>query len=225
MVSNENIAVTGFNNSEKINNLIENKIKLLANTEFAKKKYYTDLFANAVIDRTLKLSKGFRCLIISKNIQCAAIVARCQIDNLARFHGMKLVPGNERDYVYNFLDPEKKFDNLKDNQNEKLSDKYLVNKLNESYQGISEFYNEFCRYVHLSEMHHQSCSRISRVDNSFVEFNSSISEDDQNLEPISYIRLTDTYLYLNNVFLKELETYFSNRKCFPNNNLEVVENF
>jgi len=86
---------------------LEEEIKKLADNKFSKYKYYTDLLTLAVVDRSLKLSRGFSCLIEDKNVQCAMAIARCQIDNLARFHGIKLFEGRERTYVDNFLNPQK----------------------------------------------------------------------------------------------------------------------
>lgn len=153
------IRTHAFNEYFKKIIILENEIKELADSKFTEGKYYTDLLVVAVVDRSLKLSRGFRCLIESKNSQCAVIIARCYIDNIARFHGIKLMRGREHDYIRTFLDPQKKINSLKDNSNKKLTDKYLVEMIDKVYSGkIEPIYNEFCRYAHLSEDHHKACS-------------------------------------------------------------------
>lgn len=214
------------NTLEKLNQIIslENIIKYLTDTIITvSNTYLTDLFICALVDRHLKLSKGFRCLIESKNIQCAFTILRCQIDNIARLHALELFEGREREFIDNFLNPKKKIRKLRDNYNKELHDGYLAKKLGEAYPElkIEQAYKELCGYVHLSFYHHRDSSHI-KIDSKNIEISASISRDDDNLRNIDYLAATNNCLALNEVLYKELKNYFSKRHNFVNNILEVV---
>ena len=203
--------------------LFENSIKEITDTALSANRYYTDLLVVAVVDRALKLSRGFRCLLDSMNIQCALVLARCQIDNLGRFHGINLVL-DKRKYVYDFLDPDKRFNKIQGIDGKLLTDHHLVEKLDEFYKsyGIKHMYKEFCKYTHLSDAHHKSCSKLILVNNENYEITSTISKyDDANvINSQSYLNCFNGFLAVCRVFEIELNNYFSNRKDFSNNTVE-----
>jgi len=205
----------------------ENEIKSLVQ-HFASSKYYTDLLTHAVMDRSLKLSRGFRILVHDKNTQCAAVISRCQIDNLARFHGIKLYKGKEYDYVYNFMNPQSKFSDLKDPDGKKLSDYHLISFLEKQHSGIHQMYEEFCGYAHLSEKNLKACSPmdIRNINHKEVAvFSPEISSYDSYLNETSYITLTDKFLMVNNILLDELKWYFNERaNCSDSRNLSSIIN-
>ena len=194
---------------EEIRKLVNDKIH-------SDDKYYTDLFALPVADRGLKNSRGFITLIETKNSICAATLCRCQIDNLARFYGIKKYD-DKNDYVYTFLDPNKRINNLKIN-GALLTDGKLVEILNADYPGLKPLYKETCRYAHLSEMHLRASSQIEHDDTGdHMPFYLTISPYDLYLQDISYLNIAKAFLNINNIFLKELEWYFTERNNFSNN--------
>lgn len=196
------------------------KIRELADNNFSKNKLYTDLLVSAVVDRSLKLSRGFSTLLKTKNSQAAAILARSQIDNIARFVGMELFPGQECKYTYYFLNPNKKIIDLTINGN-KISDTYLVSHLDKSHPGIKNDYKEYCGYAHLSEKHFKAHSIVISEDERCIEYSTSFSEHDLHLDESSYGRLAQKYLSYLELFNLKLDDYFSKRENILDNCLNV----
>ncbi len=189
-------------------------IKNLVNQNLDHKKYYTDLFVFSVVDRALKLNRGFEALIDTKNIQCTWIISRAQIDNLARLHGMSLDPERASEYVKIFLDPSQKLTSFKFEKNKKMSDYYLVQMLDKTYpkRRILDNYKEFCAYAHLSEKHFLGAILSKENYNDYIEFNLSFSEDDITIDPITYCNAQKYQVEILLVLMEELEKYFLNRE-------------
>lgn len=212
---------------DKLNELIEieNTIKITTDSKLSENTYYSDLLVTATVDRTLKLSRGFRDLILTLNSQCALIITRSLIDTIARLHGFWLIKGREREYVVYFLDPNKKFSQLKDNQKQPLKDFYLIAKLDETYNSnnIQVIYNMGCEYTHLSQAHLQASSYLQELeDGKYVEITAGTSRYDRRLELVSYINLTEQYIKMMHILLEELNSYFKERVEFKNNNPEIM---
>ena len=110
-----------------------------------------DLFAGAVLRRSMSIISGFVMLIKARNYICAAPLVRLQLDNLLRFSAAYIVE-----------DPDKlaidvlkgiPIKNLKDKKNKKMSDGYLVKELKKKYSWIERVYKNTSGYIHFSEKH------------------------------------------------------------------------
>lgn len=185
-------------------------IKDLVNRQIQQNKYYTDLLILAVVDRALKLHRGFETLIDSENIQCALVLSRAQIDNIARLHGVRVFKDNASEYVRTILDPEKKITNFRYNGKTQLTDSYLVKKLDEAYpnQGVLANYEEFCAYAHLSERHFWSSVTAKGEYDDVMELVLACSEFDLTVSPDIYSKAKDNYVLILKILMEELDTYF-----------------
>jgi hypothetical protein len=113
--------------------------------------YYLDILATAVMNRSVALISGFCLLIEAQNFICAAPLVRLQLDNCLRFYAARLVK-NPHAFAVQVLEgtPVRK---LKDTSNKPMTDRYLVDKLSESYPWVSKLYEETSGYIHLSDKH------------------------------------------------------------------------
>lgn len=193
---------------------MEADIKNIVDQELVKgNSYYTDHLMIAVADRALKISRAFYLVLESNNIQMALTIARSQIDNIARFHGINLFTGREYEYVETFLKPGMKLNQLRHGK-EKLTDSYLVRKLEEKFPVIQKVYEDVCGYCHLSEKHWLQCMTLIKTHQNEVEMVFSISEYDQNSDPDFNQKIYDSYIKILQFLKGELLQYLPKRKGF-----------
>ena len=110
-----------------------------------------DVFATAVLHRSLSLSLGFCQMIRAENFICAAPLIRLQVDNLLRFHAAWLVP--KPDEFAMAVVKGKEVRHFKDKAGEKMTDLYLRGKLMAQYPWINRLYKATSGYIHLSSQH------------------------------------------------------------------------
>ncbi len=113
--------------------------------------YTLDLLACAVFKRSLSLIRGFCTSIREKNFICAAPLVRLQLDNLLRFYASFIVR-DPHQFAADILGGAH-IRNLRDMDNKRMTDRYLVEKLSEEYEWIKSVYEETSGYIHLSNKH------------------------------------------------------------------------
>ena len=113
--------------------------------------YHMDLFAAAVLNRSLYLIEGFSKLVLDRNYISAVPLLRLQLDNALRFHAAWLVD-DPHQFVIDVM-AGKQIKNIKDSHGNKMTDAYLVSKLSEEYDWIDKVYKKGSGYIHLSESH------------------------------------------------------------------------
>jgi len=137
--------------------------------------YPLDLLATAVMDRGLSLIYGFTSQIRANNFTCAAPLVRMHLDNVLRFYAAYI-----SDDCHEFT--MKVFEgfhirNLKDKDGNKMTDKYLVEKLSKEHSWMTEVYEKTSGYVHLSNTHIFNSSRLKDFKERTIAF--SISKQDR----------------------------------------------
>ncbi|MFA5238601.1 MAG: hypothetical protein WC476_02680 [Phycisphaerae bacterium] len=111
-----------------------------------------DLLSTAVTHRAMCLVSGFCEMIEKKNFICAAPMIRLNLDNLLRFYATWLVD-DPHSFAENILEG-RAVGKLKDRTGQKMSDKYLAEKLSNEYPWIPRVYRETSGYIHLSSKHY-----------------------------------------------------------------------
>lgn len=112
--------------------------------------YPMDFLGAAVLNRSMRLIKGFSD-VIANNLVSAAPLVRLQLDNLLRFHAAFLVT-DPHGFVMDVLRGNQ-INRLTSHDGKRLTDAYLVEKLSAKYSDIRNIYDRGCSYVHLSDLH------------------------------------------------------------------------
>lgn len=146
----------------------ESRILNLAKEMHQEKTFPLDLLANTVMDRSLQLIFGFTSLIRNENYISACHLVRCHLDNVLRFSGAWLVD-NPHQFATDIIDG-KQVDKIKDRDGNYLKDWYLRNKLNEEYPWIKSVYTETSGFIHLSNKHFFSSTKVVDKSERIVEF-------------------------------------------------------
>jgi hypothetical protein len=109
-----------------------------------------EMLAAAVLNRSIALIGGF-CDLIPTNYICAAPLVRLQLDNVLRFSALWLV-SDLQDFVTKFLEGVQ-INKLTDKDGQRMTDRYLVDKMKARHPGVEQVYDDTCGYVHLSDTH------------------------------------------------------------------------
>jgi len=150
--------------------------------------YPLDLLVLATLHRSLCLLKGFVSLIETKNFTAAAPLIRLQLDNCLRLYAGTLV-NDPHEFVKKIIKgiPIR---NQKDRSNQKMTDKYLVDKLTQQYTWIKKVYDNTSGYIHLSEKHVFNILRTSGEDH---KFKLRITDSDEFIPDELYIEAIDAF--------------------------------
>ena len=107
----------------------------------------------SIVNRAIYLNRGFITLANASNYQSAIPLMRLQVDNCLRLFAMSL-HGNDQEFYEKILQGEK-VRNLKDRDNKKMTDAYLVTKINEYYPLFKSIYEKLSGHIHFSSEHFQ----------------------------------------------------------------------
>jgi hypothetical protein len=169
-----------FNNMEKIEELLFKEpavyMKIGSPGSDLGNMHTMDLFCNAVINRALALSKGFRTLAETNNYISAVPLIRIQIDNCLRFFASMIV-ADYNSFFMKYLEGEH-IGNLTDASGERMTDTYLAKKMNkELFPGIYNMYKNTSSYIHLSNEHSFLHNKIVENDGSEMRMQTIIGKD------------------------------------------------
>ncbi|AGM98809.1 hypothetical protein [Streptococcus iniae] len=108
-----------------------------------------DMFFISALNRRVQFIDGIIELLRTRNLACAGILVRTQLDNLMRVFAA-FISEDRRTFIKETLSG-KTIRKMKDNQNKMMTDFHLKKRISEYYPEIEEIYNKSSGYVHLSE--------------------------------------------------------------------------
>ena len=112
-----------------------------------------DFYVLSIINRTIALNKAFITLIDNKNSLTAISIVRLQLDNAIRLNIINIVD-NVTEFLDHFFDG-KPINRFRVNEN-RLTDRYLVEELNKDVDGATKLYEYLCDFVHFSDKHFEA---------------------------------------------------------------------
>ena len=108
-----------------------------------------DFFFCASADRCIRLIDGFIPMLRERNLTCAGVLLRMQMDNCMRTYAAFIA--EDRDAVVNCIIDGNPIKNLKDTNGKKMMDGYLKDEITKMDPLFSRVYDNASGYVHLSE--------------------------------------------------------------------------
>ena len=91
--------------------------------------YMEDLFFTSAIDRSVALLDGLASMLQLRNLTCAGIILRSQLDNCMRVFAA-FIAEDRKKFIEDFMDG-KKISQMKDNQGNKMTDVNLRKRLSQ----------------------------------------------------------------------------------------------
>ena len=129
---------------------LRNKAKQLAVGIIGQNLTMDDLFFCASTDRCMRLIDGFIPMLQERNLTCAGVLLRMQMDNCMRTYAAFIA--ENRTEVINAVIDGKRINKLKDAAGNKMTDGYLKDKIAEDLDTqFATVYDNASGYVHLSE--------------------------------------------------------------------------
>jgi len=171
-------------------NCIPAQIKELAKAQMSVaegKIFPADLYTIAALNRTWTNFEAFIALLELRNMSALRTLARVQIDTLARYHAMWLV--DEPHELATRVMSGERIDKIKDKNNKRMNDFYLVNSLSSDCEWLPEVYKNLCGYVHFSSRHISAA--VEKINEDTIHFN--ISGDDDRYPESSWIEIRDCF--------------------------------
>ena len=108
-----------------------------------------DLFFCASADRCVHLIDGFNSMLKERNLTCAGVLLRMQMDNCMRTYAAFIAQNKAA--VVDCIISGKQINKEKDYRGKKLSDGYLKEEISKIDPAFEHVYNQASGYVHLSE--------------------------------------------------------------------------
>lgn len=105
----------------------------------------------SIANRAISLNRGFVTLAQNNNYQAAISLMRLQVDNCLRLYAMSLY-SNPSEFNESVLKGEH-IGNLKDRDGNKMTDSYLVDKINKLFPQIKSLYKTLSGHIHFSSEH------------------------------------------------------------------------
>lgn len=127
--------------------------------------YKEDFFFSSALKKNIDLLDGMINMLNERNLTCAGIVVRSQIDNCMRIFAA-FIAEDKTALIDGFFQG-KRFSDFKDNRGNKMKDAVLRERLEEYDFQISKIYNKASGYVHLSASALHLC--VSTKDNYKLE--------------------------------------------------------
>ncbi|GAA3594584.1 hypothetical protein Q4Q39_06950 [Flavivirga amylovorans] len=178
-----------FNISKVILRLFENE-----------KQKDLKLCVMSALKRALSTMEGIKVLIENKNFTCAAPLSRMYLDNLIRLHAFSLCD-NPNNIAIEVLSG-KKIKDLKDKNDKKMYDSYLVESLSTDYPWIINVYDRTSGYVHFSFQHHLNMIVGQEENENFKRTFYYMSKDDSHVKIGSWLELTTLVLEVSKALSK-----------------------
>lgn len=108
-----------------------------------------DLFFGAAADRCIRLIDGFCMMLKERNLTCAGVLLRMQMDNCMRTYAAFIA--EDKEAVVDCILKGDPIKNLKDKDGKKMTDGHLKDKVTELDEHFAGIYDHASGYVHFSE--------------------------------------------------------------------------
>lgn len=109
-----------------------------------------DLYVLSLIDKSLRLVDGFKSMIEQRNLTCAGILLRVQIDNCLRTYAL-YAAADKQEVIDSMLGRSVQLNKLKAKDGKKMSDQYLRVQLETVDKRFGTVYKEASGYIHHSK--------------------------------------------------------------------------
>jgi len=179
--------------------------------------YGMDFLVWGAMNRSKALIAGFRALVQARNLICAGALLRLELDTALRVFAAFLVE-KPHDFALAILQGQHVRD-LCDQSGKKLTDSYLVAKLEPEFPWIRRVYDRTSVYVHLSSVHIMSALTLSEGEGEQGRFEVKLSEVDKPLPESLYIEACDAFCAASDILLQHVRGWI-----FTKANPEVVAN-
>lgn len=178
---------------EKLNVLRKEKIHL-AKLVIGQTLFKEDLYVVSIIDKNIRLIDGFIELLKERNLTCAGILLRVQMDNCMRTYALYIAENKEQ-VIDSIFNNEIQLNKLNAKNGKRMNDAYLKNEMNKIDSRFKKVYEKASGYIHHSEV---AFYTIASTDEPYL-LNVSIGHPlPSNFDSV-IVECTDAFIYFLNI--------------------------
>lgn len=167
------------------------------------------------IERSVRLIDGELAVLEQRNLPCAEILLRAQIDTCIRIYAAYIV--EDRKKLYETFMQQKPIKDLKDKDKHKLTDNYLKKKLSEHDPSLSEYYDVVSGSIHYSARS-LFLMNTSAIDKKNYDFCINIGDTPDIRWNVPLIGCWNAFAHFTNLHIELLEKTLLETKTSPIDN-------
>lgn len=214
-MTNEELHIALSPEIEKLKELNQGSIKI-ARAIIGESLFKTDLYFCALLNKSLQLTDGFIELITQRNLTCAGILLRSNMDNCLRLYAMYIAKNPEE--VVDSLMRGERIDKLDAKDGKKLRDAHIKEKLGEYDDKFVEVYRNASGYVHFSDKgFYQSVSALDGKYNIGIQVSHEVPEKANEF----ILECVQTYSYFLKLFYSMFIDIIRVKQEYDENHKEV----
>lgn len=167
-----------------------------------------DLFFCASVDRCIRLIDGFIPMLQDRNLTCAGVLLRMQMDNCMRTYAAFIA--EDRDAAVQCVIDGNPIKNLKDTNGKKMTDGHLKDEITKIDSVFSKVYDNASGYVHLSEK--AFYQTVEKCADNKLEFQIGQPLPEKRNDPL--LESADAYIHFVKLHFKMLQAVVESKERF-----------
>ena len=167
-----------------------------------------DLFFCASVDRCIRLIDGFIPMLQERNLTCAGVLLRMQMDNCMRTYAAFIA--DDRNAAVQCVIDGNPIKNLKDTNGKKMTDGHLKDEITKIDSVFSKVYDNASGYVHLSEK--AFYQTVEKCADNRLEFQIGQPLPEKRNDPL--LESADAYIHFVNLHFKMLQAVVESKGRF-----------
>ena len=167
-----------------------------------------DLFFCASVDRCMRLIDGFIPMLQDRNLTCAGVLLRMQMDNCMRTYAAFIA--EDRNAAVQCVIDGNPIKNLKDTNGKKMTDGHLKDEITKIDSVFSKVYDNASGYVHLSEK--AFYQTVEKCADNKLEFQIGQPLPEKRNDPL--LESADAYIHFVKLHFKMLQAVVESKERF-----------
>ena len=206
-MTNEEYSIALASRIEQLQTLRKNAVTIAAGI-IGESLCMEDLFFCASVDRCMRLIDGFIPMLQDRNLTCAGVLLRMQMDNCMRTYAAFIA--EDRNAAVQCVIDGNPIKNLRDTNGKKMTDGHLKDEITKIDSVFSKVYDNASGYVHLSEKaFYQTVEKC--VDNR-LEFQIGQPLPEKRNDPL--LESADAYIHFVKLHFKMLQAVVESKERF-----------
>lgn len=206
-MTNEEYSIALASRIEQLQTLRKNAVTIAAGI-IGESLCMEDLFFCASVDRCMRLIDGFIPMLQDRNLTCAGVLLRMQMDNCMRTYAAFIA--EDRNAAVQCVIDGNPIKNLKDTNVKKMTDGHLKDEITKIDSVFSKVYDNASGYVHLSEK--AFYQTVEKCADNKLEFQIGQPLPEKRNDPL--LESADAYIHFVKLHFKMLQAVVESKERF-----------
>lgn len=206
-MTNEEYSIALASRIEQLQTLRKNAVTIAAGI-IGESLCMEDLFFCASVDRCMRLIDGFIPMLQDRNLTCAGVLLRMQMDNCMRTYAAFIA--EDRNAAVQCVIDGNPIKNLKDTNVKKMTDGHLKDEITKIDSVFSKVYDNASGYVHLSEK--AFYQTVEKCADNKLEFQIGQPLPEKRNDPL--LESADAYIHFVKFHFKMLQAVVESKERF-----------